>query len=305
MKFTSFLAVSTLAVSTAAFSQSSESKIVVAANSISGSYEKMLGEIIGACSDDKFSITQAPGVTGGVVGNLEALVNNKAQAAMVRSDVFTAISQADASYKRFQTLVTLYAEPLHVLVLRDSKTKKKGTFEFGKTQFNSVADLKGYAIGAGGGVVYTLKILKGQGGAGYDIVQMDDSKTMLEALDKGDVAAIAFMGVAPLPALLKLDKTKYKLIPVNDSIYANVKGIYKTQTVNYSGLSDGPVYTVASNLVVLTRKFSTPEKVAAQRNFRECFYRNLDNLKDNGAPGWQMVEKGDRGVLDWYEIPAK
>lgn len=55
----------------------------------------------------------------------------------------------------------------------------------------------------------------------------------------------------------------------------------------------------------LTRKFSTPEKVNAQRQFRECFYKHLDELKDNGAPNWQQVEANDHGVLDWYEIPSK
>lgn len=284
------------------FAQTADTpSLSVAAHSLSGSYEKMLGEIIGACSDDKFSITQAKGITGGGTGNLEALANNKAQAAFVRSDVFTAIAQADASYKRFQTLVALYAEPLHIVALRESKTKKPGALSFGTVSFDSLAEIKDFPVGAGGGTVYTLKILKGGGGT-FNIEQYDDSKAMMAALDSGELAAVAFVGAAPLPNLLALDKTKYKLIPIGDSIVDKVKGIYRTMTVNYSGLSEGPVHTIASSLVVLTRKFSTKSKIDAQRQFRECFYKSLDNLKDNGAPSWQLVNATDRGNLDWYEI---
>jgi TRAP-type uncharacterized transport system substrate-binding protein len=278
----------------------------VASHSLSGSYEKMLGEIISSCSNDKFEITQAKGITGGGTGNLEALANNKAQAAMVRSDVVTAITQADASYKRFQTLVTLYPEPIHILVLRNSKSKKKGRLSFGTVDFNSLAEISAdFLVGGGGGTIYTLKILKGMGGASYNIASFADSKSMMTALDNGEIAAAAFVGAAPLPNLLALDKTKYKLIPIGESIGDKVKGIYSTQTLNYDGLSDSPVHTLASKLVVLTRRFSGQQKVDAQRHFRTCLTVNLARLQDDGSPSWQQVQANDHGVLDWYEIPGK
>ncbi len=131
----------------------------------------------------------------------------------------------------------------------------------------------------------------------------DDSKSMMTALDNGDIAAAAFVGAAPLPNLLSLDKSKYRLVPIGDQIVEKVKGIYSTTTLNYSGLSDGPVHTLASKLVILTRKFSTVSKVQAQRHFRECLTQNLPKLQDDGSPSWQQVQSNDRGVLDWYEIP--
>ncbi len=277
----------------------------VAGHSLSGSYEKMLGEIISTCSDENFEIAQAKGITGGGTGNLEALANNKANAAMVRSDVVTAITQADASYKRFQTLTVLYPEPVHVLVLRESKSKKKGTFAFGTVEFNSLADVtQDYAVGGGGGTIYTLRVLKGQGGGTFNIAPFEDSKAMMAALDNGEIAAAAFVGAAPLPNLQALDKNKYRLIPIGDQIVERVKGIYTTMTVNYSGLSEGPVHTLASKLAILTRKYNTPSKVQAQRHFRDCLSRNLTRLQDDGSPSWQNVQANDRGVLDWYEIPA-
>lgn len=279
------------------------SNIVIADDSSSGTYKKMLGEIIGVCSNDKFSITEATGVSGGAPGNLDALVNNQAQAAFLHSDVFFANSQADPTYKRFQTLVALYPEPIHVLALRESKTKKKGAFSFGTMEFNSLSDMSGFTVGAAGGGVYTARILKGQGDGGFEVRQFGSGKEVIAALEAGEVDAAIFVGAAPLPNLLQLDKMKFKILPIGDSIAAKVKGVYRQATVNYNGLTAGPVQTLAPLATLLTRKFSTPKKVAAQRHFRECFYKHLDELKDNGSPNWQQVEVSDRGVLDWYDIP--
>lgn len=278
--------------------------IVVADDSSSGTYKKMLGEIIGVCGSDEFSIQEAKGVTGGAPGNLDALINNQAQAAFLHSDVFFANSQADPTYKRFQTLVALYPEPIHVLVLRESKTKKQGTFSFGTVDFNNLSELRGFNVGAAGGGVYTARILKGQGDAGFNVSQYNSGKDVIAALDNGDVAAALFVGAAPLPNIATLDKSKYKLIPIDEAIASKVKGVYRQVTLNYAGLTNGPIQTMAPIATLLTRKFSTPRKVAAQKHLRECFYKHLDELKDNGSPNWQQVEANDRGVLDWYEIPT-
>ena len=274
----------------------------IADDSSSGTYKKMLGEIIGLCDGEQLTISEAPGVVGGAAGNLEALVNNKAQAAFLHSDVFFANSQADPTYKRFQTLVALYPEPIHVLALRESKTPKKG-LSFGKAEFNSLSDMQGQTVGASGGGVYTAKVLTGQGDGGFHVQPFDKGDDAVAALDRGDIAAVLFVGAAPLPNLVKLDKTKYKLLPIGEAIANKVKGIYRPVSINYSGLTSGPTTTLAPLATILTRKFSTPQKVAAQKAFRECFYKKLGELKDSGSPNWQQVEANDHGVLDWYEIP--
>src|SRR5271165_4726030 len=176
-----------------------QSTFLVADDSSSGTYKKMLGEIIGVCSTDDFNIQEAPGVTGGAPGNLDALVNNRAQAAFLHSDVFFANAQADPSYKRFQTLLALYPEPIHVLALRTSKTKKPGTFSFGTQDFNSLADTKGYKVGAAGGGVITARILQGQGEGGFSVTPYDKGDDVISALNNGDIAAAIFVGAAPLP----------------------------------------------------------------------------------------------------------
>lgn len=279
--------------------------IVVADDSSSGTYKKMLGEIIGVCSNDDFNITEAQGVTGGAPGNLDALINNKAQAAFLHSDVFFANSMADPTYKKYQTLVALYPEPIHIIALRVSKTSKVGTFSYGKQEFRSLADMRGFKVGAAGGGVYTARILTGQGGGGFSVVSYNSGGDVIKALDNGDIAAAIFVGAAPLPNIEKLNKGVYKLLPIGESIASNVKSVYRSATINYNGLTNGPLQTLAPMATLLTRKYSTASKIAAQRHFRECFYQHVDELKDNGSPNWQSVEVNDHGVLDWYEIPAE
>jgi TRAP-type uncharacterized transport system substrate-binding protein len=216
--------------------------------------------------------------------------------------VYFANSMADASYAKYQTLVALWPEPIHVLTLRQSKTRKSGN-PFAKATFNSLADLRGYNVGAAGGGVYTARILgSANEGAGFTTVPYNSGDDVIKALTNGEVGAAIFVGAAPLPILEKLDKNDYRLIPVGADLTNRFKTVYRTATINYNGLTSGPITTAAPLATLVTRKYSTESKVAAQRHFRQCFYNHLDELKDNGSPNWQSVEANDHGVLPWYDI---
>jgi TRAP-type uncharacterized transport system substrate-binding protein len=264
----------------------------------------MLGEIIGVCSDDSLNIVEAPGVSGGAPGNLDALYNNRADAAFLHSDVYFANAQADPSYNKLQTLVALYPEPIHVLALRVSKTSKLGTFSFGKQDFYSLADARGFKVGAAGGGVFTARILTGQGEGGFSVVPFNTGDEVIGALDRGDIALAIFVGAAPLPNLEKLDKSVYKLLPIGESIASRVQGVYRPVNINYRGMTNGPLKTLAPIATLLTRKFSTPAKIEAQMRFRTCFNKHLPELQDTGSPNWQSVEAGDHGVLPWLELAS-
>jgi TRAP-type uncharacterized transport system substrate-binding protein len=291
-----------VAYATPAAAPEDSTDIVIADDSSSGTYRKMLGEIISYCSNDKFNIVPAKDVTGGAVGNLGALANNKAQAAFLHSDVFIAHVTSDPTYKRFQTLISLHPEPIHVVALKQPKMRK--SILSGKVEVSSLADLKDDTpIGAAGGGVFTANILKGSGDGKFSVVAYQDGKEVLAALENGDIAAAVFVGASPLPNIVSLDKTKFKLVPVGDAIANKVKGIYRPITINYPGLSEGPVATIAPVATILTRKYATKKKIDAQRHLRTCFYEHLNELKDSGSPNWQLVDPADKGTLDWYEIP--
>ena len=280
---------------------SAQEQFVIAANSSSGTYSKMLGELTSICSTDNFNIVMAKN-DGGAPGNLDALVNNKANAAFLHSDVYFANAMADPSYAKFQTLIALYPEPIHVLALRQSKTSKIGIANFGKQEFNSLADARGFKVGAAGGGVFTARILTGQGEGGFSVISYDKGDDVIAALNNGDIALAIFVGAAPLPNLEKLNKNAYKLIPVGESIAGRVTSVYRPATINYNGFTQGPVKTIAPMATLLTKKYSTPRLIATQRHLRECFNQHLGELKDTGSPNWQNVEANDHGVLPWYDI---
>ncbi|OGM95255.1 hypothetical protein A2524_04400 [Candidatus Wolfebacteria bacterium RIFOXYD12_FULL_48_21] len=281
-------------------------QLTVAADSSSGTYSKALGEIVGVCGDENLQIKAAAGVTGGAVGNLDALFNNQADAAFLHSDVYFANAQADPAYNTLKTLVALWKEPIHILALKQSKTPKpkKYMMNDGMYTFTDLADLRGQKVGAAGGGVYTARILQGQGEGGFTVVPFDDGKKLLDALTSGSIAAAIYVGAAPLPNIEKLDKNTYKLLPISEKIGSKVTGVYRPATINYPGLTNGPVKTLAPMATLLTRKFSTEKKIAAQRKFRECFQSKLGELQDTGSRQWQQVDKSDQGVLPWYEIPG-
>lgn len=268
----------------------------VADDSSSGTYKKMLGELVSVCSTEDFTI-QEVAVSGGAPGNLDALYNNKADAAFLHSDVFIANAQADPSYNRFKTLVALWPEPIHILALRASKTKKN---VFQTVTFNSLTDVAGFTVGAAGGGVFTARLLQGQGQGGFTVQEYPTGADVIKALDNGEIAVAIFVGAAPLPNLEKLNKANYKLIPIGDSIANRVVGVYRPTKITYNGLTNGPVSTLASVATLLTKTFQTPAKVKAQAALRACFVQHLAELQDSFSPNWQTVQPNDEGTLNNY-----
>jgi len=283
-----------------------QATIRVAADSSSGTYNKMLGEIISVCNDDSLNIVAANQNGGGAVGNLDSLVNNRADAAFLHSDVYLYNAQSDPTYNKFKTLVAGWPESIHVLVLRQSISKKKGTLSFGKQEFNSLSDLNGFTVAAAGGGVLTAKILAGQGGGNFTVVDGQSGASVISMLDSGKADAALFVGAAPLPNIEKLDKSKYKLLPIGEGIAGRLGNVYRPSKINYPGLTNGPLSTMAPLATIVTRQFSSPEKIAAQSKFRACVTKNIPKLQDNGSPNWQDVTPGDHGIasIPWLDLVA-
>lgn len=301
---------SLLLVLALALGATAQNSIRIAADSSSGTYGKMLGELIASCSDSSLDVQpivgNPAGANGGAVGNLDLLFNNKADAAFMHSDVYLYNAQSDPTYNKFKTLIAFWPESIHVLVLRQSKSKKKGTFSFGVQTFNTLSDLNGFNVGAAGGGVLTSKILSGQGGGNFNVVDGGSGSAVIAALDGGTVDAAIFVGAAPLPNIEKLDKSKYTLIPVGDQIAQRVGNVYRASKINYPGLTNGPLATIAPLATLVSKSFNTPGKVTAQRKLRACVANKLGELQDNGSANWQDVTAGDHGIasIPWLELPT-
>lgn len=282
-----------------------QDRLIIADASSSGTYKSMLVEIKDVC-DGNISIDEAA-VKGGAVENLDALVNNRASAAFLHSDVIYSAAMADPSYRNLKTLVALYPEEIHVLALRNSKATTGGVGGyFSKTvTFNSLSDLKGFAVGAAGGGVITARLLTGQGGGEFNVVAFDSGSEVLNALKTGQIHAAIFVGGAPLPNISQLSADEFKLIPIGESISGRMGGVYRPATINYTNLKSGQIRTLAPQALIVTRKYNTPKMVTPQAAFRACFYRNLEELRETPGkhPKWQLVDPNDHGVWEWYDIP--
>ena len=297
---------------------SAQSTLRIAADSSSGTYATNLGQLIDKCSDSSLDITplvgNPPGSNGGAVGNLDLLYNNKADAAFMHSDVYLYNAQADPAYNKFKTLIAFWPEPIHVVVLAQSKTfkqvKKSGLCVYNCTDnvqvnFNNLSDLNGYSVAAAGGGVLTSHILSSQGGGNFNVVDAGSGKEVMNKLDSGEVQAAIFVGAAPLPNLASVQRSgKYRIIPIGESISNRVGNIYRPVKVNYPGMTSGPVATLAPLATLISKQFNTAAKTTAQRKLRSCLANKLGDLQDNGDPNWQEVTAGDKGIatIPWLEI---
>lgn len=277
--------------------------LLIADASSSGTYKAMLGQLIGVCSSGDFEIKEAPGITGGATDNLDALVNNKVAAAFLHSDVIAARGMADPAMKRFKTLAALYPEDIHVLTLRNSKTK---VHLIQTVQFTSLVSLRGYKVGAAGGGVITARVLTGQGEGHFDVVEYGSGKEVIAALDNNEIQAAIFVGGAPLPNIETLSGDQYKLIPIDPDIANRVSSFYRPTVIQYNNLRSGPIHTIAPMAIIVTRQYTIPSMVQPQREFRQCLYEHLGELQQTPGmhPKWQLVDPNEHGMWDWYEIPS-
>ncbi len=282
-------------------------KLLIAADSSSGTYKQMVAEMQQFCSTDDLKIELFEN-TGGAVGNLEALTTNKVNAGFLHSDVAFASAMFDKRYNDYKTLLALYPEDIHILVLRNSKAKVGGLYGVGAStkEFNSLGDLDTFDVGAAGGGVKTMQILKGQGGANFNAISFDKGDDVLSALRDGKIHAAIFVGGAPLPNMEKLSWQEFKLIPVGDSIASRLSAIYRPTKLTYANLHAAQVATLAPMATLLTRVYKTKKFVDAQAAFRKCFYDHLDEMKETPGlhPKWQEVEAWDHGVWEWLSLPG-
>src|ERR1043166_5228073 len=283
-------------------------KVPVAANSPNGTYSRMLSELARVCSTPDFTITEDKSITGGALGNLEAL-KSRAHMAFVQSDVIQAFARADDFYKQYKTLVSLYPEEVHVLALRTPRLDTGGFGFWHRTskEFNKLSDLAGLPVGATGGATLTMRLLNEVGGAGFIPLPFETGDALIGALQAGAIQAAIFVGGAPLPDFERFRRDDFKLLSVDDSIAVKTSSLYRPTKITYTNLEAQQISTIAAKAIILSRPFKTRKFVNEQITFRRCLYDNLDMLKE--APGfhfkWQFVDPNDHGPWEWLELPDK
>lgn len=286
--------------------------LLIADNSSSGTYavfEKQLADTV----SEVVRFEELKDQKGGAIGNLDALLNNRAMAAFMHSDVLAIRAQSVPNLdQKFQTLLALYGEEVHFITLRESARTTGGTLGFGKKPvvFNTVDDLKStievpVRVGAAGGGFISASVVRANGNLQYEVVQFSSGGDVIAALDKGEIDAAVFTGGAPLPNIEKLDH-RYRLLPMSGTLIDQLSVVYHKASLTYNNIQPESVATVAADALLVAKVYKSPKFKAVLAGVRKSFYTNLDQLKETPGnhPKWSEVTEGNRGKWTYMSLPG-
>lgn len=267
-------------------------------------YVQMLNNIAKWCGN---SVALVPMPSNGSIDNIDRLVGNKVNAGFVQADMLFMRARTE-DLSDIKTLLALHPEQLHFVVPPDSGKKTGGVAGIGgsKVVFNDLADLGGYAIGASGGSVETLKIVQLQSEVRFTVVEYPDGKTLKEGLARGEVQAALFVGGAPLPSVETLP-IGYRMLSISEALQSKLKSVYKPARGNYRNLGATGVPTVATEALLVTRTYTTPKMVDGLAKLRTCVLDNMAEIKETAGthPAWRGVKADNKGPWSFYDLPVR
>ena len=291
-----------LAMSLGAIAQT---QLKVATGGPAGTYHKMFAEFQQSCKDQ---IMQIEVPSKGSVDNMDKLLGNEVNAAIVQTDVlFYRARNEDLG--TVKTLFSLFPEEVHVITASVSPIMEGGTLGLGKkpAQFNTVNDLAGRSVAAWGGSIVTAQVIRLQSEINFQVVEVADFKSAKAALDAGQVAAIVMVGGQPMDDVKSLTNT-YKLLSFPEATMGKLKSVYVPAKLNYSGMGQGGsgVQTIATDSLYVTYSYKTPKMVESLASLRDCFVKNVPVLQETTGTHkkWKAVNTDNHGKWSYYELPA-
>lgn len=268
----------------------------------------MFSEFQQACKNE---IMQIEVLSTGSVDNMDKLLGNEVNAAIVQTDVlFYRARNEDLS--SVKTLFTLYPEEVHVIAPTVSPIKTAGALGFGiigakPLQFNSVNDLAGQSVAAWGGSIVTAQVIRLQSEINFKVVEVPDYKAAMAALNAGQVAAVIMVGGQPLDDIKALTNA-YKLLPFPDATMGKLKSVYTPAKLNYSGMGQGGsgVQSIATEALFVTYTYKTPKMVESLAALRGCFNGSVPTLQETTGTHkkWKSVKTDNQGKWAYYTLPA-
>jgi TRAP-type uncharacterized transport system substrate-binding protein len=242
----------------------------------------------------------------GSMENLDKLSGKEVGAAFMQTDALFASAQG-RDLGNIKTLVAFNREAAHVVVLSASGLKSGGTLGIGAKEvvFNNVEDLNGLKLAAAGGSLITAQLVKLQGQVNYTIVPAQDNDTALAMLKKGEVQGVMMVGGQPLGNVKALC-SEFKLVGFKPATIELLKTVYVADKLSYPKLSQAAVPTIATEALLVTRTYNTPDKLAMLSSFRSCVYQHVGEWQDaDGAhPAWSQVDPANKGKWAYYDLPA-
>ena len=272
-------------------------------------YSAMLGDLAKYCSTDELPIQEVN--TSGGIQNLDMLMSNKVKAALIPTDVMMAAKlENPTKVARIRTLFTMHPEELHLIVRGTIPPQGGWNLPMignvgGKdVVFNNPEDLRGRQVGAVGGSLKTAAIVNDFLKLNWAVLPFDSTKDMLSALLQGKIDAVLIVAGAPSDAVKSLGP-QFKLIPIRSN--ADLAAVYMPTKISYEKLNGGKaVDTIATQALLVTRTFNSPEMLQSLSKLRTCFKESLPKIQDadGSHPKWQDVNVADQGKWVWYDLPV-
>lgn len=279
-------------------------QLKVATGSATGTYSTMLKQSAQLCGS---SIAIVEHGTSGSMENINLLTGNQVNAAFVQTDVLHFRARTE-DLGNIKTLITLHPEEVHVLAPTVSLTKEGGVAGIGSKpiQISTVRDLAGRRVGAAGGSIVTAQVIRLQAEIPFTVQEYPDNKALLAAVTAGEVEAALMVGGSPLGAIEALKGEGWKLVAFPEEVATKLKSVYRPARLNYAGIRQMGVPTVATDALFVTREYKTAKFVESLAKLRGCLLAGLDELKETTGmhPKWQAVDSSNRGKWPYYELPT-
>ena len=292
------MAVSMMALAVGAHAQ----QVKVATGSPKGTYHALFANIADKCGQD-MAMVEVP--TSGSLENLDKLTGKEVGAAFMQTDALFASAQG-RDLGQIKTLVAFSKESVHVVTGVDSGVKTGGMVGIGSklVVFNSAEDLAGYTVAAAGGSMITAQLIKLQGQINWTIIPVDSADAALAAVQQGKANAAVLVGGQPLGNVKQLG-TDFKLLGFRPQTVDLLKTVYVPDKLSYPKLSQAAVPTIATESLLVTRTYNTPDKLNMLASFRQCVLSHVPEWQDaDGAhPAWSQVDVNNHGKWSWYTLP--
>lgn len=278
-------------------------QVKVATGGPKGTYHALFANIADKCGE-QMAMVEVP--SSGAVENLDKLTGKEVGAAFMQTDVLFASAQG-RDLGNIKTLIAFNREAVHIVALANSGMKAGGTMGIGAHEvvFNSAEDLAGMKIAAAGGSVVTAQLLKLQGQINWMVDPVESNDVALADLKAGRVQAVVMVGGQPLGNVKALG-SEYKLLGLRPATVELLKTVYVPEKLSYPKLGAGVVTSVATEALLVTRTYNTPDKIAMLASFRKCVTSHVGEWQDaDGAhPAWSQVDVANHGKWAYYDLPV-
>lgn len=302
----SFVAIALAFAVSTAFAQAEPFEVATGDSKGGSTYSQMYREFAQRCSS---MMPLRERETTGSVQNVSLLTGNQVKGAFVQTDLLFFTKMTDeAKVANVKTLFAMHPEQLHFVARAD--VKKEGGYLGGRlggkeVSFNTIADLKGRAVGAVGGSVTSARVFSAQSGLNFAVQEFATNDLLKVALLEGKVDTVLVVGGAPHKLVESLD-ARFRILPVDAATVTKVAGVYSPAKLSYSNLGAAGVPSVSTQALFVTRTFRSAETQQQLADLRACFVKQLPNIQDaaKSHPAWQRVNELDKGKWAWYELPA-